>query len=58
MPSLAESYRAYADEPTLEWLKHDGHDLAVLGSQNLPDAIESNRAVGVKYKHCLSEQLA
>lgn len=42
----------------LEWLKQNGHDLPVLRSQNMPDAIEHNRAVGAKYKHRLSRQLA
>lgn len=43
---------------TMEWLKQNGHDLPVLRSQNLPGAIEHNRAVGAKYKHRLSKQLA
>ena len=43
---------------TMEWLKQNGHDLPVLQSQNLPGAIEHNRAVGQKYKHRLSRQLA
>jgi uncharacterized phosphosugar-binding protein len=43
---------------TLEWLKDNGHDLPVLRSQNTPGAIEHNRAVGEKYKHRLSKQLA
>jgi uncharacterized phosphosugar-binding protein len=43
---------------TMEWLKQNGHDLPVLRSQNIPGAIEHNRAVGAKYKHRLSRQLA
>lgn len=43
---------------TLEWLKDHGHDLPVLRSQNVPGSIERNRAVGEKYKHRLSKQLA
>ena len=43
---------------TLEWLNHNGHALPVLRSQNLPGSIEHNRAVGAKYKHRLSKQLA
>lgn len=43
---------------TMEWLKQHGHDLPVLRSQNIPGAIEYNRAVGAKYKHRLSKQLA
>jgi uncharacterized phosphosugar-binding protein len=43
---------------TMEWLKAQGHDLPVLRSQNVPGAIEHNRAVGAKYKHRLSKQLA
>jgi uncharacterized phosphosugar-binding protein len=43
---------------TLEWLKANGHPLPVLRSQNIPGAIEHNRAVGAKYKHRLSKQLA
>jgi uncharacterized phosphosugar-binding protein len=43
---------------TMEWLKEHGHDLPVLRSQNIPGAIEHNRAVGAKYKHRLSRQLA
>jgi uncharacterized phosphosugar-binding protein len=42
----------------MEWLKDNGHDLPVLRSQNIPGAIEHNRAVGAKYKHRLSKQLA
>jgi uncharacterized phosphosugar-binding protein len=43
---------------TMEWLKNNGHDLPVLRSQNIPGAIEHNRAVGEKYKYRLSRQLA
>ncbi len=43
---------------TMEWLQHHGHDLPVLRSQNLPGAIEANRAAGAPYKHRLSKQLA
>ncbi|MSU24546.1 MAG: sugar isomerase domain-containing protein [Opitutus sp.] len=43
---------------TMEWLKNNGHDLPVLRSQNLAGAIEHNRAVGAKYQHRLSKQLA
>ena len=41
-----------------EWLKAHGHPLPVLRSQNLPGAIEHNRALGRKYKSRLSRQLA
>ena len=43
---------------TMEWLKNNGHELPVLRSQNIPGAIDYNRAVGAKYKHRLSKQLA
>lgn len=43
---------------TMEWLKANNHDLPVLRSQNIPGAIDHNRAVGAKYKHRLSKQLA
>ena len=43
---------------TMEWLKQNGHELPVLRSQNIPGAIEHNRAVGAKYKTRLSKQLA
>jgi uncharacterized phosphosugar-binding protein len=43
---------------TMEWLRDHGHALPVLRSQNIPGAIEHNRAVGEKYKHRLSKQLA
>ncbi|HVZ66034.1 MAG TPA: sugar isomerase domain-containing protein [Lacunisphaera sp.] len=42
----------------LDWLKAGGHPLPVLRSQNLPGAIEHNRALGQKYKGRLSRQLA
>jgi uncharacterized phosphosugar-binding protein len=42
----------------MEWLKDNKHDLPVLRSQNIPGAIDHNRAVGAKYKHRLSKQLA
>ena len=42
----------------MEWLNEHGHDLPVLRSQNVPGSIERNRAVGEKYKHRLSKQLA
>jgi hypothetical protein len=41
-----------------QWLKANGHPLPVLRSQNIPGAIEHNRAVGAPYKHRLSKQLA
>lgn len=43
---------------TIAWLKQNGHPLPVLRSQNLPGAIEHNRALGQKYKSRLSRQLA
>lgn len=43
---------------TIEWLKAHGHPLPVLRSQNLPGAIEHNRALATKYKTRLSRQLA
>ena len=43
---------------TMEWLKDNGHRLPVLRSQNVAGAIEHNRAVGAKYRHRLSKQLA
>lgn len=43
---------------TVEWLKTQGHAPPLLRSQNIPGAIEHNRAVGAKYKHRLSKQLA
>lgn len=42
----------------MEWLRDNGHALPVLRSQNIPGAIDHNRAVGAKYKHRLSKQLA
>lgn len=42
----------------MTWMQANGHPLPVLRSQNLPGAIEHNRAVGEKYKHRLSKQLA
>jgi uncharacterized phosphosugar-binding protein len=42
----------------VEWLRDHGHPLPILRSQNLPDAIEHNRALGAKYKGRLSRQLA
>lgn len=42
----------------MDWMKASGHPLPVLRSQNLPGAIEHNRAVGAAYKHRLSRQLA
>ena len=42
----------------MEWLKDHGHELPVLRSQNVPGSIERNRAVGAKYRHRLSKQLA
>ena len=43
---------------TMEWLKANHHEIPVLRSQNIPGAIDYNRAVGAKYKHRLSKQLA
>ena len=43
---------------TMDWLKEHQHPLPVLRSQNLPGAIEHNRALGTKYKGRLSRQLA
>jgi uncharacterized phosphosugar-binding protein len=42
----------------IDWLKTNGHPLPLLRSQNLPGAIEHNRALGQKYKSRLSRQLA
>ena len=42
----------------MEWLRDHGHDIPTLRSQNVPGSIERNRAVGEKYKHRLSKQLA
>ncbi|QYM79123.1 sugar isomerase domain-containing protein [Horticoccus luteus] len=43
---------------TIDWLKTHGHPLPLLRSQNLPGAIEHNRALGQTYKGRLSRQLA
>ncbi|HZP60468.1 MAG TPA: SIS domain-containing protein [Opitutaceae bacterium] len=43
---------------TIDWLKQNGHPLPILRSQNLPGAIEHNRALAEKYKGRLSRQLA
>lgn len=43
---------------TIDWLKANGHPLPILRSQNVPGAIEHNRALGAKYKARLSRQLA
>jgi uncharacterized phosphosugar-binding protein len=42
----------------VEWLVANGHTPPLLRSQNLPNAIEHNRALGQKYKARLSRQLA
>lgn len=42
----------------MEWLKAHHHPLPVLRSQNLPGAIEHNRALATRYKGRLSRQLA
>jgi uncharacterized phosphosugar-binding protein len=42
----------------MDWLKANGHPLPVLQSQNLPGAIEHNRALAGKYQGRLSRQLA
>jgi uncharacterized phosphosugar-binding protein len=42
----------------IEWLVAQGHSPPVLRSQNLPGAIEHNRALGRKYQGRLSRQLA
>jgi len=42
----------------IDWLKAGGHPLPILESQNLPGAIERNRALGEKYRGRLSRQLA
>ena len=42
----------------VDWMKAHNHPLPVLRSQNIPGAIEFNRAVGEKYKGRLSRQLA
>jgi uncharacterized phosphosugar-binding protein len=43
---------------TVEWLVKNGHTPPLLRSQNLPGAIEHNRALGQKYAGRLSKQLA
>lgn len=43
---------------TIDWLKTNQHPLPILRSQNVPGAIEHNRALGAKYKGRLSRQLA
>ena len=43
---------------TVEWLQAHGHPVPLLRSQNLPGAIEHNRALGQKYAGRLSRQLA
>jgi uncharacterized phosphosugar-binding protein len=43
---------------TIDWLKAGGHDLPILRSQNMPDAIAYNRTLGARYKGRLSRQLA
>lgn len=42
----------------MEWLSANGHPLPVLRSQNLPGAIEHNRALAARYRGRLSRQLA
>lgn len=42
----------------IAWLTAHGHTPPVLRSQNMPDAIEFNRALGRRYKGRLSRQLA
>ena len=42
----------------VEWMRDNGHELPILRSQNMPNAIEHNRAVGEKYQTRLSRQLA
>ena len=42
----------------IDWLKAQGHAPPILRSQNLPGAIEYNRALGQKYQGRLSRQLA
>lgn len=43
---------------TVDWLQAGKHPLPILRSQNLPGAIEHNRALGQRYKGRLSRQLA
>jgi uncharacterized phosphosugar-binding protein len=42
----------------MDWLGSNGHSLPILRSQNLPGAIEHNRALAKKYQGRLSRQLA
>jgi uncharacterized phosphosugar-binding protein len=42
----------------IDWLKAEGHSPPILRSQNLPGAIEHNRALARKYQGRLSRQLA
>jgi uncharacterized phosphosugar-binding protein len=42
----------------IDWLKAGGHPPPILRSQNLPGAIEYNRALAQRYKGRLSRQLA
>jgi uncharacterized phosphosugar-binding protein len=42
----------------VDWLAAEGHSPPLLRSQNLPGAIEHNRALGQKYQGRLSRQLA
>lgn len=42
----------------VEWLRDNGHELPILRSQNMPNAIEHNRQIAAKYKARLSRQLA
>ncbi len=42
----------------VDWLKANGHPVPLLRSQNLPGAIEANRALGERYRGRLSRQLA
>ena len=42
----------------IEWLNTNSCPLPLLRSQNLPGAIEHNRAIGEKYRYRLSRQLA
>jgi uncharacterized phosphosugar-binding protein len=42
----------------VDWLTAEGHSPPLLRSQNLPGAIEHNRALAQKYQGRLSRQLA
>jgi uncharacterized phosphosugar-binding protein len=42
----------------VDWLRSNGHRLPILQSQNIPGAIEHNRALAEKYRGRLSRQLA